>query len=84
MKKQVNCKICREEWIANAILYLHHCERVSYREIIERMKPHIAINEYNLSTHFSRHVEQKDIIEAEESNARWEKFKAKCLAQEAD
>jgi hypothetical protein len=47
------------------------------------MKPYIRINSYNLNCHFQRHVEESDIIEAEESNARWEQFKAKCLAQEA-
>jgi hypothetical protein len=48
------------------------------------MQPYIAINEYNLSTHFSRHVEQKDIVEAEESKARWERFITERLAREAD
>jgi len=81
LRKQRNCKLCQEQWIANAVLSLHHCEKLSYREIIERMRPYIAINEYNLSTHFSRHVEQKDIIEAEESNARWERFKTERLAK---
>ena len=64
------------------MLALHHCEGLSYREIIERMKPYIAINGYNLSTHFSRHLTEQDIVEAEESHARWQRFKAKCLAQE--
>jgi hypothetical protein len=82
LKKQRNCKICQsEEWIAKAILSLHQCEKLGYREIIERMLPHIELNEYNISVHLHRHCEQKDIIEAEESQARFEKYKAKCLAE---
>lgn len=82
MKKQRNCKICQsEEWIAKAVLYLHHCERLSYREITERMKPYLEINEYNISVHRHRHVQEVDIIEAEESKARWEKYKAKLMAE---
>jgi hypothetical protein len=76
LKKQRNCKICREQWIANAILYLHHCERASYREIIERMKTFIDINEYNISVHLHRHVQEIDIIEAEQKQARWAKIES--------
>ena len=68
-KKQRNCKICKSEY-SQALLYLHYCEHLSYRQLIERYEHRLTLNEYNLSCHFHRHVEQKDIEEVEKLRAR--------------
>ena len=62
--------------MAEAILYLHHCERYSYKMLIDRYKHVLDINEYNLSTHFNRHVEQSDIDSVEQTKLRWAKLDA--------
>jgi len=36
-----------------------------------------------MSNHLNFHISEKDIREAEESKAHWEKYKAKLLAREA-
>ena len=74
LRFQRNCKICKSD-LATAILYLHHCENYSYKQLIDRYKPVIDINEYNLNCHFHRHVEQSDICEVEQTKLRWEKMK---------
>jgi len=70
MRFQARCKICKSE-LATAILFLHRCEGFSYKQLIARYKHVLDINEYNLSTHFNRHVEQSDIEEVEETKLRW-------------
>lgn len=69
MKKQKNCKICKSEF-ALALLYLNHCEHVSYRALIARYKHRMSLNEYNLSCHFQRHVEQSNIEHVEKLKAQ--------------
>jgi hypothetical protein len=50
---------------------------MSYRQLIELYKQYgLYLNEFNISCHLHRHVEQKDIEEAEATKARWEKMKA--------
>jgi hypothetical protein len=84
LKKNRICKICRHE-LAPAILYLHLCEGYSYKRIIEAYGRFIPnLNLYNISNHLNFHISEKDIKEAEESKARWEKYKAKYLAREAN
>lgn len=68
MRFEPHCKICKSEY-ALALLYLHHCEHLSYRELIANYKHHLSINEYNLSCHFQRHVEQLDIEHVEKLKA---------------
>jgi hypothetical protein len=75
LRFQARCKICKSE-LATAILFLHHCEGFSYKQIIERYRRQLDINEYNLSTHFNRHVEQSDIDEVEQTKLRWQKLDA--------
>jgi len=41
------------------------------------------LNLYNISTHFNRHVEQKDIREVEAIAANVKHMKDKCKQQEA-
>lgn len=79
MRFQNHCKICKSDFVT-ALLYLHHCEDYSYRMLIERYKNVLSINEYNLSTHFSRHVEQSDIESAEQTKLRWAKMDAEAHA----
>lgn len=64
MRFEPHCKICKSEF-ALALLYLHHCEHLSYKQLIDRYKRHLNINEFNLSCHFQRHVEQSDIEHVE-------------------
>lgn len=68
MKFEPHCKICKSEF-AIALLYLNHCEHASYRELIARYKNRLSLNEYNLSCHFQRHVEQSDIEHVEKLKA---------------
>jgi len=67
-----HCKICKSDY-AKALLYLHHCQKYSYRQLIKRDRHVLSINEYNLSTHFHRHVEQSDIDEVEQLKLQWSK-----------
>jgi len=53
------------------LLYLNHCEGVPYTELIARYKHVLSINLYNISNHFARHVEQKDIEEVDRLKAEW-------------
>jgi hypothetical protein len=55
---------------------LHHCEHASYKQLIDRYRHVLDINEYNLSRHFNRHVEQSDIDAVEETKLRWAKLDA--------
>lgn len=79
MRYEPHCKICKSE-LATAVLLLHHCEGFTYKQIIDRYKHELGINEYNLSTHFNRHVEQSDIDEVEETKRRWQKLDAELSA----
>lgn len=72
MRFEPHCKICKSEY-ALALLYLHHCEHLSYRELIARYAHQLRINEYNLSSHFQRHVEQSDIEHVEKLKASQDK-----------
>ena len=72
MKKNSHCKICRSDY-AQSLLYLNHCKHVPYVKIIEEYEDCIpCLNLYNLSTHFNRHIEQKDIREVEELKAKYD------------
>ena len=53
---------------------MRHCENYGYKQLIDRYKHLLDINEYNLSRHFHRHVEQSDIYEVEQTKLRWEKM----------
>jgi hypothetical protein len=79
LRFEPHCKICRS-WLAPVLLYLHHYEGLSYKQLIERYKHVLDINEYNLSTHFNRHVQQKDIDEVEETERRWKQAEAELSA----
>lgn len=68
MRFEPHCKICRSDY-ALALLYLHHCERLSYKQLIEKYKHRLSLNQYNLSCHFQRHVEQSDIENVEKLKA---------------
>lgn len=72
MRFEPHYKICKSEY-ALALLYLHHCEHLSYRELIARYAHQLRINEYNLSSHFQRHVEQSDIEHVEKLKASQDK-----------
>jgi len=75
LRFEPHCKICKSD-PAEAILFLHHCEGFTYKQIIERYRRQLDINEYNLSCHIQRHVEQSDIDEVEETKRRWAKMDA--------
>jgi len=75
MRFEPHCKICKSE-LATALLFLHRCEEYSYKMLIERYKHVLDINVYNLSTHFNRHVQQKDIDAVEETKRRWAQMDA--------
>jgi hypothetical protein len=68
MRFEPHCKICKSEY-STALLYLHHCEHRSYKQLIESYKNVLDINEYNLSCHFQRHVQQSDIEAVEKLKA---------------
>ena len=80
MRFQNHCKICKSE-LAAALLFLHHCEEYSYKMLIGRYRHVLDLNEYNLSTHFNRHVEQSDIEEAEHTKLRWAQMDAELSEQ---
>ena len=82
LKRQKNCKICSApEWLAEAFTYRYHVEHLSYVELIEIYEPYgLHLNIYNCSVHIHRHLEQKDFIEAEQKQERWQQ----CKAQKAD
>jgi hypothetical protein len=70
--KQKNCKICRS-LVSQGMLYAHHCMHKSYLELIEIYEKEIpCLNLYNISTHFNRHVEMKDIREVEALKEQYE------------
>lgn len=69
MKFEPHCKICKSEY-ATALLYLHHCEHLSYKQLIDRYKRVLDINLYNLSCHLQRHVQQSDIEHVEKLKAQ--------------
>ena len=53
-----------------------------YNEIIEKYEKYIPrLNLYNISTHFNRHVEQKDILEVEACKKRFDREKQEALAE---
>ena len=70
MRFEPHCKICKSSY-ATALLYLHVCEHLTYKQLIERYKQCLSINELNLSCHFQRHVEQSDIERVEKLQAEW-------------
>lgn len=74
MKFQPHCKICKSDY-AKPLLYLYHCEHLTYKQLIERYKGHLDINIFNLSCHFQRHVEQSDVEEVEQTKLRWEEMR---------
>lgn len=70
MRFEPHCKICKSSY-AKSLLYLYHCEKLTYKQIIEKYKHLLSINIFNLSCHFQRHVEQSDIEEVEKLHAEW-------------
>jgi hypothetical protein len=80
MHYEPRCKICKS-WLAPVLLYLHKCEGLSYSQLTHCCKDFIDINEYNLSTHFNRHVQQKDIDSVEQTKLRWQKAEAELSEQ---
>ncbi len=82
MHKQRNCKICKSDF-AIVLLFMNHCNHMPYVELIERYEKYIPrLNLYNISTHFNRHMEQKDIIEDEACKKRFDKEKQEPQAND--
>ena len=80
---QRNCKICNSPfWLYQALLYHYHNDNYSYAQLVEFYKQnHFSLNQYNISVHIHRHVEQKDIEEAEAQKAYFEKMKTEVDAE---
>lgn len=79
MHFEPHCKICKSD-LAEAILFLHVCEHASYKQIIDRYRHALGLNEYNISTHFNRHVEQSDIDIVKATKCRWAQIDAELRA----
>ena len=71
MRFQRNCKICRSNF-AQALLYRNHIDKLTYVQLIELYKQYgLELNQYNISCHLHRHVEQSDIEELENLKEKW-------------
>ncbi len=80
LRKQRNCKICQsEEWLVTSFTYGFHVEHLTYLQLIGMLEKYgiSSNNFYNCSVHVRRHLEQKDFIEAEQKQARWQSIKLK-------
>ncbi len=82
MHYQRNCKICKSDY-AKVLLFMNHCNAVPYTELIEKYEKYISrLNLYNISTHFNRHVEQKDILEVEALKKRFDQERHEALEED--